>query len=160
MKRASTIFLQIVIVFIGLGVLTLMLRMPLFEGRNVNATLFQVYFNDPFLAYVYTASIAFYASLFQAYKLLNCIRQNQLFSQAAIKYLMTIKYCAIALAGFILGAEAYFFIALFGKDDIAGGVMMGIILIFISIVVATTAAIFERTLQCAVDIKSENDLTI
>ena len=160
MKRASTIFLQIVIVFIGLGVLTLMLRMPLFEGRNVNATLFQVYFNDPFLAYVYTASIAFYASLFQAYKLLNCIRQNQLFSQAAVKYLMTIKYCAIALAGFILGAEAYFFIALFGKDDIAGGVMMGIILIFISIVVATAAAIFERTLQCAVDIKSENDLTI
>ncbi len=160
MKRASTIFLQIVIVLMGLGVLTLMLRMPLFEGRNVNATLFQVYFNDPFLAYVYTASIAFYAALFQAYKLLGCTRQNQIFSQAAVKSLMTIKYCAIALAGFILGAEAYFFITLFGKDDIAGGVMVGIILIFISIVVATAAAIFERTLQCAVDIKSENDLTI
>jgi len=33
-------------------------------------------------------------------------------------------------------------------------------LIFVSAVVATAAAVFERTLQSAVDIKSENDLTV
>ena len=31
---------------------------------------------------------------------------------------------------------------------------------FISLVVATTAAVFEQTLQSAVDMKSENDLTV
>jgi biopolymer transport protein ExbB/TolQ len=45
-------------------------------------------------------------------------------------------------------------------DDIAGGVAMGLVITFVSIVVATVAAVFERLLQSAVDIKSENDLTV
>ena len=47
-----------------------------------------------------------------------------------------------------------------GKDDIAGGVAMGLLVIFISVVVAAAAAVFERLLQSAVDMKSENDLTV
>ena len=43
---------------------------------------------------------------------------------------------------------------------IAGGVMIGLLLTFVSAVVATAAAVFERTLQSAVDLKSENDLTV
>jgi hypothetical protein len=38
--------------------------------------------------------------------------------------------------------------------------MLGIIATFASIVIATAAAVFERVLQNAVDIKSENDLTV
>ena len=37
---------------------------------------------------------------------------------------------------------------------------MGVLVVFGSIVVATAAAMFERILQNAVDIKSENDLTV
>jgi hypothetical protein len=37
---------------------------------------------------------------------------------------------------------------------------MRILIAFPSIVVATAAAMFERSLQNAVDIKSENDLTV
>ena len=40
MKRGSTIFLQAVIVLIGVGALALMLWEPHIEGRNVNATTF------------------------------------------------------------------------------------------------------------------------
>jgi hypothetical protein len=160
MKRSSTIFLQVVVVIIGLGVLALMLWEPHLEGRNVNSTVFQVYFNDPFLAYAYTASIAFFTALYQAFKLLGYVRRNEVFSQAAVKALRTIKYCAMTLVAFIVGAEAWLFIFQRGKDDIAGGVMMGLIMIFVSAVVATAAAVFERTLQSAVDLKSENDLTV
>jgi len=75
--------------------------------------------------------------------------------------LRTIKYCAFSLVGFLAGAEAYFFIVQRGKgEDIAGGVMMGLFLIFISVVVATAAAVFEKALQSAVELKSENDLTV
>ena len=63
LKRSSTIFLQVVIVLIGIGALSLMLWEPHLEGRNANATLFQIYFNDPFLAYAYTGSIAFFVAL-------------------------------------------------------------------------------------------------
>ena len=40
------------------------------------------------------------------------------------------------------------------------GFSCGILITFASIVVATAAAMFERILQNAVDIKSENDLTV
>lgn len=161
MKKSSTVFLQIVIVLISTSALALMLWFPNVEGRNANATLFEVYFKDPFLAYAYTASIAFFVALYQAFKLLGYVGRNEVFSHAAVKALRTIKYCAMILVAFIVGAEAYFFIVQRGReDDIAGGVMMGLVLIFISVIIATAAAVFERTLQSAVDIKSENDLTV
>ena len=160
LKRSSTIFLQVVIVLIAIGALALILWEPHLEGRNAHATLFQIYFNDPFLAYAYTGSIAFFVALYQAFKLLGYVAQNEVFSQCSVKALRTIKYCAMTLVAFILGAEAYFFIAVRGKDDIAGGVMMGLFLIFVSVVIATAAAVFEKTLQSAVEMKSENDLTV
>ncbi len=159
-RKSSTVFLQVVLVFIGMGALALMLWEPHLEGRNAHATLFQVYFNDPFLAYAYMASIAFFVALYQAFKLLGYVAKSEVFSQRSVKALRTIKYCALSLAGFLLGAEAYFFIVQRKKEDIAGGVMMGLFLIFVSAVVATAAAVFERTLQSAVELKSENDLTV
>ena len=71
-----------------------------------------------------------------------------------------IKYCAMAVAAFIVGAEAYIFIFVRGTDDVAGGVMMGAFIIFVSAVIGTAAAVFERILQNAVDIKLETDLTV
>ncbi len=160
MKRSSTIFLQIVIVLIGIGVLALMLIEPRFEGRNVNATNFEIYFKDPFLAYAYTASIAFFVALYQAFKLLGFIAANEVFSPRAVKALRMIKCCALTLVAFIVGAEAFFFTVQRGKEDIAGGVMIGLVMIFVSAVAATTAAVFEKLLQRAVEMKSENDLTV
>lgn len=160
MKRGSTIFLQIIIVLIGIGVLALMFWEPHLEGRNVHATPFEIYFKDPFLAYAYTASIAFFVALYQAFKLLGYIGANEVFSPRAVKALRTIKLCALTLIGFIVGAEAFFFVVQRGKEDIAGGVMIGLVMIFISAVAATAAAVFEKLLRSAIEIKSENDLTV
>ena len=159
-KRGSTVFLQVVIVLIGIGALALMLWEPHLEGRNAHATLFEIYFKDPFLAYAYLASIAFFVALFQAFTLLGYIGQNKVFSLNSVRALRTIKHCAIALVAMIGAAVAYLFIAVRGKDDIAGGVAMGVLMIFVSVVIGTAAAVFERLLQNAVDIKSENDLTV
>src|SRR5499426_3723603 len=101
MKRGSTIFLQMVIVLIGIGALALMLWEPHIEGRNAHATLFEIYFKDPFLAYAYIGSIPFFVALYQAFKVLGYAGQNKIFSQAAVKALRTIKYCAIAIVGFV-----------------------------------------------------------
>ena len=159
MKRSSTLFLQVVIVLIGIGALALMLWEPHIEGRNAHATLFQIYFNDPFLAYAYIASIAFFMALYQAFKVLGYIGRNEVFSQRSVKALRTIKYCAMTLVTFIMGAEAYLLIAR-PDDDIAGGVFIGLLMIIVFGIIATVAAMFERLLQNAVDIKSENDLTV
>ena len=159
MKRSSTIFLQIVIVLIGIGAVALLLWEPQIEGRNAHATLFEIYFKDPFLALVYVGSIAFFVALYQAFKVLGYAGQNKIFSPAAVKALRTIKYCALAIIGFVV-VEEIFIMLNHGSDDAAGGVFMGVLITFASIVFATAAAMFERILQNAVDIKSENDLTV
>jgi hypothetical protein len=160
MKRGSTIFLQIVILLLGAGVLALLLWEPQVEGRNVNATLFEIYFKDPFLAYIYLAFVPFFVGLYQGFKLLGYARRNEIFFQRSVQALRIIKYCAFTTAIFILGAEAYLFIFIRGTDDIAGGVAMGVFIILVCAVIGTAAAVFERILQNAVDIKSENDLTV
>ena len=160
MKRGSTIFLQIVILLLGAGVLAFLLWEPQIEGRNVNATQFEIYFKDPFLAYIYIAFVPFFVGLYQGFKILGYAGRNEIFSQRSVRALRIIKYCALTTALFILGAEAYLFIFIRGTDDIAGGVMIGVFVILACVVIGTAAAVFERNLQNAVDIKSENDLTV
>jgi hypothetical protein len=147
MKRGATIFLQAVIALIGLGVLALLLWEPQVEGRNVNATQFEIYFKDPFLAYIYLAFVPFFVALYQAFKIVGHARRNEIVSQRSVRGLRIIKFCAITTAIFILGAEVYLFIFMRGKDDIAGGVMMGVFIILVSAIIATAAALFERILQ-------------
>ncbi len=138
MKKTTKVFLQTIIILIGIATLVLMLWMPHGEGRNVNATFFEVYFNDPFLSYVYFASISFFIALYQAFTFV---------SQLSVKALKVIRYCAVSLIGFIVGAEAYFFVVMRGtEDDIAGGVMISLVMILISAVVAVVATKIEKKL--------------
>jgi hypothetical protein len=156
MKKGPTIVLQAAIVLIGIGALALMLWEPHIEGRNAHATLFEIYFKDPFLAYAYLASTPFFVALYRAFKVLGFIGKDKTFSQETGKAMRTIKFCALAVIGFVALGEL--FIVLGNSDDRAGGVFVGILITVGSAVVASAAAMFERVLQNAVVIKSENDL--
>jgi len=120
----------------------------------VNATLFEIYFKDPFLAYIYLAFVPFFVGLYQAFKILGYGGRNEISFQRSVRALRIVKYCALTTAIFILGAEAYLFVFMRGKDDIAGGAMMGGFIILVSSIIATAAAVFERISQNAVEIKS------
>ena len=156
MKQSSTIFLQVVIVLIGIVALAIMIRFPVTEGRAANLDLFSIY-SDPFILYGYAASIPFFIALYKAFKLLGYIGQNKAFSQNAVKTLRSIKYCAIVLSIFIVMAGLYIRIFHNKDDDPAGFLAMCILTTFVSIVVATAAVVFEKILQNGVDIKSENE---
>lgn len=158
MKRGSILFLRAVLVFIAVGALALLLVEPHLEGRNAHATAFRIYFEDPFLAYVYVASIALFVALYQAFTVLGYVGQNTMLSPAAVRRLRTIKRCAIVIIGFVAGAELI--IMLSRSDDPQGGFFMGVLIAFVSTVVATAVSVLERIVQNAVDIKSENDLTV
>ncbi len=161
MKRGSTLFLKLVLLLIGAGVLTALLWFPQTEGRNRNSDPISLYFNDPFLAYIYATFISFFVGLYQAFRLLGYIEQNKAFSEASVKALRNIKYCSLIFGGLIAAAiPVIMYMAKQSQDDAAGGIMMGLVIIFASLVVATAAAVFQRLLQNAVDIKSENDLTV
>ncbi len=160
MKRGSTLFLKIVILLIAIGALIGMIWFPQTEGRATNLDLISIY-KDPFIIYLYIASIPFFTALYQAFKLLGYIDKNKIFSQASVKAVGNIKYCAIALMGFIAAAILYIFVmAKATNDDGAGAIVVGLVTVFASSIIATAAAVFQKLLQNAVDIKSENDLTV
>lgn len=158
MKSGATVFLQAVLGLFGVGALFLLLWEPHLEGRNAHATLFEIYFKDPFLAYAYVASIPFFVGLYHAIKVLGYAGGNKEFTSSTVRSVRTIKYCALAIIGFVAGAEVYIWSA--DGEDRAGGVFIGVLIAFASIVVATAMAVFERALQKAVDMKSENDFTV
>ena len=161
MKRSSTIFLQFVIVLVGVAAIALLLWEPQVEGVNKDRTNFEIYFQDPFLALVYAGSIPFFMALYQAIRVLGFVGRNKVFSPEVVKALRTIKYCALAIIGFVVLEEL--FILLSGNRDLenpGAPIFLGILIVFPSIVIATAAAMFARILQNAVDLKSENDLTV
>jgi hypothetical protein len=147
MKRSATIFLRIVIVLVGIAALVFLLWEPQIEGRNAHATLYEIYFKDPFLAWAYSVSIAFFVALYQAFKLLGYAGRNELLSRRPLRALRMIKYCAMILIGFVAAGAAYLSIMVRGEDDIAGGVAMCILVASISAAIATAAGLFERSLQ-------------
>ncbi|MDE3212637.1 MAG: DUF2975 domain-containing protein [Bacteroidota bacterium] len=159
MKRIWIIFLQVFIALIGLLALLILIRFPLTEGRAQNLDLFHIY-ADPFILYGYVASIAFFLALYKAFRLLGYIRQNKLFSPGSLRTLRSIRYSAIALSILIVLAGVYIKIFHNKEDDPAGFLAMCIVTTFISIAVATAVAVLEKLLQKAIDLKSENDLTI
>lgn len=159
MKRVSTIFLQAVVVLIALIALVIMIRMPLTEGRAKNLDLVHVY-ADPFIIFGYISSIAFFIALYKAFRLLGYIGRNNMFSTGAVSAIRGIKYCAIVLGFLIASAAVFIRIAHNKDDDPAGFLAMCIVLIFACIVIITSMAVFEKIVQKAIDMKSENDLTI
>ncbi len=68
-----------------------------------------------------------------------------MFSQTAAKALRTIKYCGLAIIGFVAAGEV--FIILGESDDRAGGVFMGVLITFGAIIIAGAAARFERIIK-------------
>lgn len=145
MKTGLTRFLQGLVILLGIAALAFLLWEPHLEGRNTHATVFEIYFKDPFLAYAYFASLTFFLGLYQAFKVLGLAGQNKLYTPEAVSGLRTIRYCAIALIGFVALGEV--FILSNTSDDRAGGVAMGVLISFGAILVAVAAAKFERRLR-------------
>lgn len=158
LKQGSTLFLKIVISLIGILTLAGLIWFPQTEGRAANLDLISIY-KDPLIIYGFVASIPFFVALYHAFKLLGYVDKNEVFSPSAVKAVGIIKYCALTLSGFIVVGILY--IRLFANgEDAAGPTALGMFTTFASIVIATAAAVFERLLQNALNIKSENDLTV
>jgi len=145
MHKPSTIFLQITIVLAGIGALAFLIWEPRVEGVNANATNWQMY-SDPFILLVYAGALPFFFALFQAFKLLGYVRQDRVFSADSVKALRTIKYCALAIIGFVI-VEEFIILMNHGDDDAAGAFMLGAAIIVGSIVVAVVANVFEKLVR-------------
>ena len=142
MNRNLARVLQAAVLLFGVAVLAFLLIEPQFEGRNAHATQFQVYFNDPFLVFVYLGSIAVFAAVYQAFRLLGQVAGSGVFPPSAPKTFHFIRNCALTLIGFV--AVGLVIIVKQESDDPAGGVAMGLLIGLASTAVALVASLFER----------------
>lgn len=160
MERGSTLFLKIAIILIGIPVLALCI---FFVPGIANYTT-ELYPDHAYLKYLvfidlYATAIPFYLALYQAFKLLGYIDGNNAFSELSVRVLKNIKYCAITISSlYVVGMPLFYLIA--EKDDAPGLIVIGMVIIFASVVIAVFAAVLQKLLKEAIDIKSENDLTV
>ena len=163
MKRSSTLFLKVAVIFIGIPVLALCLFLLPQIANEANEAAdrgsdlaFVVY---GLLMVMYVSAVPFYFALYQSFNLLSYIDKNQAFSQISVTALKKIKTCAIIMSG--LYVVALPFVAILAEvDDAPGLIIVGMVPIFASMVIAVFAAVLQRLLQEAINIKSENDLTV
>ncbi|RKL65394.1 hypothetical protein CR203_20820 [Salipaludibacillus neizhouensis] len=160
MKRGTTLFLRIALIIIGIPVLALCLFLVP-EIANFAAELYPDIAYIKYLIFIdlYATAIPFYFALYQAFKLLSYIDKNKAFSELSVRALKVIKYCAFTISLlYVVGMPLFFLIA--EKDDAPGIILLGMVMIFASMVIAVFAAVLQKLLKNAIDIKSENDLTV
>lgn len=159
MKR-ETLFLKAAVFLIGLPVLALCI----FVVPEIANFAAELYPNNAYMKYLvfidlYATAIPFYFALYQAFKLLSYIDSNKAFSELSIKAIKIIKYCSITFCSlYAVGMPLFYLIA--EADDAPGIILIGLAIIFASFVVAVFAAVLQKLLQNAIEIKSENDLTV
>ena len=160
MKQGSTLFLKIAVFIIGTPVLALCIfGLPGMAARDAAAHPETAYLQYPFLIGAYITVTPFFVALYQAFKLLRYIDKNKAFSDLSVKALKKIKYCAITIS--ILHVLVWPLFYIFAEiDDAPGVIFIGLVVPFASMVIAVFAAVLQKLLQEAINIKSENDLTV
>lgn len=160
MKRSSTHFLRFIILLMGAGVAAFCIfALPSMwyggseEYPAVSYALFLIMIG------LYVTAVPFYIALWQTLKLLNYIDRDTAFSTASVQALRNIKYCATIIAVLYVGGVPLLF-PIAQADDAPGLILVGMVFACGPIAVAVFAAILQRLLQRAIDIKSENDLTV
>lgn len=128
---------------------------------NYSAELFPniAYIKYLVFIYLYVTAIPFYFALYQAFKLLSYIDKNKAFSGLSVRALKNIKYCAVTISIFYAAGMPVFYL-MAEIDDAPGIIVIGLVIIFASMVIAVFAAVLQKLLKEAIDIKSENDLTV
>lgn len=158
MKRGTTLFLKFAVILIGLPVLSIGIFGAYWLAHNpANPEYANALY--PIIGGMYVSMIPFFIALYQAFLLLNYIDKNNAFSELSVKALKNIKLCASVISAVYVALLP--FVALVAeKDDAPGLIFVGMVPIFAAMVIAVFAAVLQRLLQEAIDIKSENDLTI
>ncbi|WP_114571380.1 DUF2975 domain-containing protein [Exiguobacterium flavidum] len=159
MKRETT-FLKVVVLLLALPVLALCIFiLPDIAAFFVELNPEFSALRYPFLIGLYVTAFTFFFALYQTVRLLNAIDRNLVFSSVAVDPLKKIKYCALVIGGlYVLFMPLLYLMG--EKDDAPGIILIGLIVLFGSAIVAVFAAVLQKLLQNAIDIKSENDLTV
>lgn len=158
--KRETIFLKFAVVCMGIPVLALCIfLLPGISNYVAEITPGHSYTKYLFLIGMYATAVVFYVALFQTFKLLTYIDKNKAFSELSVTALKNIKSCAITISIlYVVELPIIYLIA--DSDDAPGVMLIGLIITGAAMVIAVFAAVLQKLLKNAIDIKYENDLTV
>lgn len=162
MTRGSIIFLKIVISLVAAGAIAICIfALPSMAADDATRHPDLAWQQYPFLAYAYILCILFLYALYHGFKLLTYADADKVFSELSVKSLASIKYCALTAGALVVAGVVLIMIMAAGKnEDITGIVMMGVIVTLGALIGATVVAVLQRHVEKAIELKSENDLTV
>lgn len=158
--KKETIFLKLAVIFIGLPIIGLCIfLLPMTARDAAESSMKMAYVLYGILIIMYVTAIPFFTALYQAFKLLTFIDHNKAFSELSVKALKNIKNCATIISALYVLSMPLFYIV--GEvDDAPGAILIGLLFVFGPMVISVFAAVLQKLLQNAINIKNDNDLTI
>lgn len=160
MKRGSTLFLRATVVALGLTALGLCaLVLPAVYSGWAEEYPGMANLRYPVLGVLSATVIPFFVALYQTWKLLDYVDKNTAFSVLSVTALAKIKYAALVFS--VLYA---LFLPIAHQiaqvEDAPGLLVISTIMTAAPVVIAVFAAVLQKLLRSAIDIKKENDLTV
>lgn len=160
MKRATTLFLRAALIIIALGVAVLCaIAIPHIWGEVPSSSSGFSYAIYTIFIGMYVAAVPYFVGVYKAWQLLNLIDKGKAFSGASVKVVQAISICAAIISGIYIVCLPFFYIWAQGSDA-PGLVIIGMMLVGVPMIVAVFAALFQRLISEATDIKAENELTV
>lgn len=158
--KGETLFLKLTVILLAFPVIAAcVFLLPWLIRDTMRSDWEYAYLLYPILIAMYLSAIPFFIALYQTFQLLNYIDRNNAFSERSVRALRNIKRCAVTISGLYVLSMPFFFL-MGDRDDAPGVVLIGMILIFAPVVIAVFAAVLQKLLTSAIEIKSENDLTV
>lgn len=158
MKQTSTFFLKSAIILIGLTVTGLSIfGLPGLAAFSAVENPEFAYLKLPVLLGLYATEIPFFLALYQAYRLIQSIESGKAFTLEAANTLRMIKICAWVITG-IYSAGALFLLL---QGALHPGIAAaGLVIVLASMTISIFSALLHEMLSHALEMNSDNELTI
>lgn len=156
----STIFLRIAVSAVGLGVLALCVYLlPIMWTETYREWPQHGYAVRAVVVAMYVSTVPFYLGIYKGWRILDVIDAGKAFSTHAAAALRIISYSAASIS-FVYTLSLPFFYIWAQHVDAPGLMVIGMFLVGMPLIISVVVGILQRLLIEAVNIKSENELTV
>jgi hypothetical protein len=158
MKRGNILFLKVTIFIIGMVIVSFCIFwLPDLARAAAEMNPEYAYLRLPVLIGSCLPLFPFLFALYQAFKLLLYIENDNTFSELAVISLRHIKNCAFTIIIiYVIGV-----IFLLSQNALHPGIaILGFAIIFAALVIALFTAVLQELLRSTLEIKLENELTV
>lgn len=161
LKKGSTLLLKVTLIFMGLIVLLIAaFALPGFINGARAEFPYAPNAAIGIVIVLYIVILPYLFVLWQSWQILVLIDQNKGFSLFSVAAFRKIKLASLIGGVLLLIGFVPLLFPIADEEDAPGLLIYGFLFACIPIVVSVFAAVLEKLFQNAVDMKSENDLTI